>query len=105
MIKLLTELHLEFLRLKGGCTGSSESTRQNATLLEISCIGSYQSDVNSGMPLNIAFQIPGLFPDFTLLKADNDHSHPSTIGHFFTKYSCLLIYSFKKKGIIEKKFF
>ena len=25
-IKLLTELHLEFLSLKGGCTGSSEST-------------------------------------------------------------------------------
>ena len=24
--KLLTEHHLEFLRLKGGCTGSSEST-------------------------------------------------------------------------------
>ena len=25
-IKLLTEQHLEFLSLKGGCTGSSEST-------------------------------------------------------------------------------
>ena len=25
-VKLLTELHLEFLCLKGGCTGSSEST-------------------------------------------------------------------------------
>ena len=25
-VKLLTELHLEFLTLKGGCTGSSEST-------------------------------------------------------------------------------
>ena len=25
-IKLLTEHHLEFLALKGGCTGSSEST-------------------------------------------------------------------------------
>ena len=25
-VKLLTELHLEFLSLKGGCTGSSEST-------------------------------------------------------------------------------
>ena len=25
-IKLLTERHLEFLSLKGGCTGSSEST-------------------------------------------------------------------------------
>ena len=25
-VKLLTEYHLEFLTLKGGCTGSSEST-------------------------------------------------------------------------------
>ena len=25
-VKLLNEHHLEFLRLKGGCTGSSEST-------------------------------------------------------------------------------
>ena len=25
-VKLLTEHHLEFLKLKGGCTGSSEST-------------------------------------------------------------------------------
>ena len=25
-VKLLTEQHLKFLRLKGGCTGSSEST-------------------------------------------------------------------------------
>ena len=26
IVKLLTEPHLEFLSLKGGCTGSSEST-------------------------------------------------------------------------------
>ena len=26
IVKLLTERHLEFLTLKGGCTGSSEST-------------------------------------------------------------------------------
>ena len=26
LVKLLTEHHLEFLSLKGGCTGSSEST-------------------------------------------------------------------------------
>ena len=26
IVKLLTECHLEFLTLKGGCTGSSEST-------------------------------------------------------------------------------
>ena len=41
-LKLLTEHHLEFLSLKGGSTGSSESTLvQNATLLEITCHGSY----------------------------------------------------------------
>ena len=40
IVKLLTEHHLEFLSLKGGCIGSYESTRQNATLLEISCTGS-----------------------------------------------------------------
>ena len=33
-IKLLTEHHLEFLSLKGGCTGSSESTSQSRINLE-----------------------------------------------------------------------
>ena len=41
IVKLLTEHHLEFLSLKGGCTGSSESAFQNATLLEITCHGSF----------------------------------------------------------------
>ena len=43
---LLTEHHLEFPRLKGGCTGSSESTVtcQNATLFEIMCRGSYAGE-------------------------------------------------------------
>ena len=40
IVKLLTEHHLEFLSLKGGCRGSSESTHQNAIFLEISCTGS-----------------------------------------------------------------
>ena len=42
-VELLTEHHLEFLSLKGGHNCSSESmcTCQNATLLEISCRGSY----------------------------------------------------------------
>ena len=44
-IKLLTEHHLEFLGLKGCCTGLSESyTCQNATLFEITCCGSYYKD-------------------------------------------------------------
>ena len=39
IVKLLTEHDLMFLSVKGGCRGLSESTRQNATLLEISYIG------------------------------------------------------------------
>ena len=39
IVKLLNEHHLEFLSLKGGCRGSSESTL--VKLLEISCRGSY----------------------------------------------------------------
>ena len=36
IVKLLNEHHLEFLSLKGGCRGSSESnTCQNVKLLEI----------------------------------------------------------------------
>ena len=40
MVKLLIEHHLEFLSLKGGCTGSSVYTCQKATLLEITSHGS-----------------------------------------------------------------
>ena len=40
--KLLTEHHLKFLSLKGDYIGSSEYTLvKNATLLEITCHGSY----------------------------------------------------------------
>ena len=48
-VKLLTEHHLEFLSLKGGCTGSSESTHVNATLLEITCHGSVFSYLDQNM--------------------------------------------------------
>ena len=41
-VKLLTEQYLEFLSLKGGYTGSSESTSQNTTLTEITC---HSSDI------------------------------------------------------------
>ena len=43
IVKLLTEHYLEFLGLKGGCRGSFVRvyTCQNATLLEITCTGSY----------------------------------------------------------------
>ena len=42
IVKLLTEPHLEFLSLKGGCRGSSESTL--VKMLEISCRGSLCKD-------------------------------------------------------------
>ena len=48
IVKLLTEHHLEFLSLEGGCRGSSESTHvKNVTLLEITCTGSFGSHVRS----------------------------------------------------------
>ena len=54
IVKLLTEHHLEFPSLKGGCRGSSEYTYtfQNATSLEISCTGSFY--VTKSMD-NVAF--------------------------------------------------
>ena len=49
-VKLLTEHHLEFLSLTGGCTGSSESTLvKNATLLEIKCHDSFSMSLISGI--------------------------------------------------------
>ena len=39
--KLLTELHLEFRSLTGGCTGSSESALVKMKLFEITCHGSF----------------------------------------------------------------
>ena len=42
--KLLTEHHLGFLSLKGGCTGSSKSTLVKLKkLLEITCFGPYNT--------------------------------------------------------------
>ena len=45
-VQLLNEQRLEFLSLKGSCTCSSEFTLvKNATLLEITCHGSFVSSV------------------------------------------------------------
>ena len=59
-IKLLTEHHLEFLSLKGGCTGSSVSTiYQNVKLLEIKCHGSIIIEImNRASCLNPVFELP-----------------------------------------------
>ena len=41
IVKLLTERHLEFLSLKGGCTGSSEFTLvKMSNCLKTTCTGS-----------------------------------------------------------------
>ena len=40
ILKLLTEHHLEFLSLKGGCRGSSESTHVKMLIVGITCTGS-----------------------------------------------------------------
>ena len=41
IVKLLTEHHLEFLSLKGGCTGSFEST-----LVKCHIVGNHMSQLN-----------------------------------------------------------
>ena len=43
-VRLLTEHHLEFLSLKGGCRDLRSTLVKNATLLEITCHGSYTID-------------------------------------------------------------
>ena len=42
-VKLLTEHNLEFLSLKGGCTGLSESTRVKCHIVGNTCHGSIPS--------------------------------------------------------------
>ena len=44
-VKLLTEQHLEFLRLKGGNTGSSESTLVKMSRVSIPKIATWKSHV------------------------------------------------------------
>ena len=60
-VKLLTEHHLEFLSLKVGCTGSSESTHVKISLLEITCHGSYcLSGRKHTLVLSVTFQCNGI---------------------------------------------
>ena len=73
-VKLLTEHLLEFLSVKGGCTGSSESTL--VKIPQITCHGSILSDllevfyVPHSSPINIqlTFRIPVIS---IYLQADN----------------------------------
>ena len=61
IVKLLTGHHLEFLSFKGGCTGSSVSTK-SATLLEITCHGSFMNPFsrNTGSASDIMKTLSGV---------------------------------------------
>ena len=68
-VKLLTEHHLEFLSLKGGCAGSSESTLvKNATLWEITCRCSYMRHVKLTMQLLKPFYAEWNFPSLSIWR-------------------------------------
>ena len=51
-VKLLTEQHLEFLSLKGCCTGSSESTLVKIPHCWKSRVAAHMSIVNIGRQVN-----------------------------------------------------
>ena len=52
IVKLLTEHHLEFLSLKGGCRGSSESTHVKMPYCWKSRVLAHLILVNAGIRLN-----------------------------------------------------
>ena len=54
-IKLLTEHHLEFLSLKGDCTGSSEST-----LVKMPYFGNLMSRLKCSLALQVSNELPYL---------------------------------------------
>ena len=62
-VMLLTEYHLEFLSLKGGCTGSSESTlvkmphrwKSHVTAHIIKCLRYRKALLNAVKPKNFNF--------------------------------------------------
>ena len=76
-VKLLTEHHLEFLSLKGGCTDSSKYTLVKNTMLEITCHDLYNSDILCDIVILSLYQIdrlsrklltPPSLPRMTLAK-------------------------------------
>ena len=114
-VKLLTEQYLAFLSLKGGSTGSSGSSCQNDTLLEIACHGSFFSVSLSGAfwmapeilrsyPLTKASQ-PGDVYGFAIILYEmcsrnepyiNEHWYQSVEGKSSSKKSCLVFTQIKK---------
>ena len=64
IVKLLTERHLEFLSLKEGCTGSSESTLvkmsncwKSHALAHLECVHFMRTAFNPFMPNGISPQL------------------------------------------------
>ena len=66
-VKLLAEHHLEFLSLKGGCTGSSEST-----LVKCLIVGNYESRLLIKMRHNIS----------TETRADGGHALVQGVAYY-----------------------
>ena len=56
IVKLLTEHHLEFLSLKGGCTGSSESTH-------VKIPHCWKSHVTAQLKLHLLYDIWAVMPE------------------------------------------
>ena len=79
IVKLLTEHHLEFLNLKGGCTGSSESThvkmphcwKSHATAL---LLNSFQSSPAHVLNLANRFHLYALCRQYFFLIIRNPYS-------------------------------
>ena len=61
-VKLLTEYHLEFLRLKGGCRSSSESTLVKMSNFWKSHAAAQFSFLTEAMKLRASGEVPE--PDF-----------------------------------------
>ena len=72
IVKLLTEHHLEFLSLKRGCVGSSEST-----LVKIS--NCWKSHATAQI---LFFEVHGSILTAWIQFKANVMSHPSGVNHF-----------------------
>ena len=91
-VKLLTELHLEFLSLKGGCTGSSDSTHVKiphcwkshvmAQLWFQGCLTTIRIDVNKGNKKHITKKCKNPTAGRNLVK------YKETPGKLFCNHFC-----------------
>ena len=78
-VELLTEHHLEFLSLKGGCTGSSEPT-----LVKCHIVGNHMSQLLYSYHISFQSVFNGMhviFIPYSLMKVD-----PASWMKMITKY-------------------